>query len=75
MKLRFGLSTIVDEMVESGQISKKLTREMKNIFLLQQPAGGFSSGSLLIEAQDVTDPSILIWMAELEQPHQDSLFE
>ena len=59
-------SHIKTETQETKFFSQDLTA-MKNIFLLQKLAGGYSSGSLLIEAQDVTDPSILTWMAVLEQ--------
>jgi len=59
-------SHIKTETQETKFFSQNLPA-MKNILLLEKLAGGFTSGSLLIEAQDVTDPAILAWMAELQQ--------
>ena len=59
-------SNIKTETEESKFLSQDL-QVMRDLDLLESLAGGVSSTNVLIEADDVAEPSVLIWMADLEQ--------
>lgn len=57
---------IATETEETNFISQDVPA-LKNLMALGEIAGGVSSMSMLIESDDITDPSILAWMVQLEQ--------
>jgi len=59
-------SHIKTETEETKFISQNVS-VMKDLSALEELAGGVRSASVLIEAQDVTDPAVLNWIVGLEE--------
>jgi hydrophobe/amphiphile efflux-3 (HAE3) family protein len=59
-------SKIATETEETNFISQDVPA-LKNLMALGEIAGGVSSVNILIESSDITNPTVLAWMVQLEQ--------